>query len=249
MPSTQTDLYSLSVLLFYLLMMHHPLEGKREAEVHCLDLPAMTRLYGTEPLFIFDPQNQANTPDPALHQNALLFWPLYPQFLRDLFVHAFTDGLRDPQHGRIRESAWRAALARLRDALLYCAACGAENFYDAETSRTSEGKAALCWACQHELILPTHLTIGKQVIMLNHNTQLFPHHVDAERLYDFAQPIASVTRHPTDPRIWGLQNLSSQSWTCTLAGGQVKAVPPGRSVTLTVGTRIHFGSAEGEIQR
>ncbi len=249
LPSTQTDLYSLAVLLFYLFMIHHPLEGKREAEVHCLDRPAMIRLYGTEPLFIFDPENQANAPDRTLHQNALLFWPLYPQFLRDLFVHAFTDGLRDPQHGRVRESAWRAALARLRDAILYCAACGVENFSDQETPNASSGKPARCWACQREITPPAHLVIGKQMIMLNHDTQLFPHHVDAERLYDFTQPIAAVTRHPTDPRIWGLQNRSSQPWTCTLAGGQVKAVPPGRSVTLAVGTRIHFGKTEGEIRR
>ena len=54
-PSTQTDLFSLSVLLFYMLMVHHPLEGKQELAIKCLDLPAMNRLYGTDPLFIFDP--------------------------------------------------------------------------------------------------------------------------------------------------------------------------------------------------
>src|SRR5947209_12827746 len=46
-PSSQTDLFSLSVLLFYMLMMHHPLEGKRELAIKCLDLPAMKKLYGT----------------------------------------------------------------------------------------------------------------------------------------------------------------------------------------------------------
>jgi len=35
-PSTQTDLFSLSVLIFYMLMVHHPLEGKRETEIKCL---------------------------------------------------------------------------------------------------------------------------------------------------------------------------------------------------------------------
>lgn len=32
-PSTQTDLFSLSVLLFHIFMVHHPLEGKREAAI------------------------------------------------------------------------------------------------------------------------------------------------------------------------------------------------------------------------
>ncbi len=54
-PGTQTDLFSLAVLLFYMFVMHHPLEGKKELAIKCLDLPAMKKLYGTEPLFIFDP--------------------------------------------------------------------------------------------------------------------------------------------------------------------------------------------------
>jgi len=33
-PSRNTDLFSLSVLLFYMLMLHHPLEGKLEAEIN-----------------------------------------------------------------------------------------------------------------------------------------------------------------------------------------------------------------------
>ena len=41
-PSSQTDLFSLAVLLFYMLVNHHPLEGAREADIRCFDLPAMT---------------------------------------------------------------------------------------------------------------------------------------------------------------------------------------------------------------
>ena len=40
-PSIDTDLFSLSVLLFYMFMLHHPLEGKKEQEIRCMDLPAM----------------------------------------------------------------------------------------------------------------------------------------------------------------------------------------------------------------
>jgi len=83
-PSTQTDLFSLSVLLFYLLMMHHPLEGQKELEIRCFDWPAMVRLFGEEPVFIFDPHNTSNRPVPGYHDNALVFWPLYPRFIREL---------------------------------------------------------------------------------------------------------------------------------------------------------------------
>ena len=55
-PNIATDLYSLAVILFYMFMVHHPLEGRREREITCLDLAAMKKLYGTEALFIFDPE-------------------------------------------------------------------------------------------------------------------------------------------------------------------------------------------------
>jgi hypothetical protein len=126
MPSTETDLFSLSVLLFYMLMVHHPLEGKLETEIKCLDLPAMTKLYGTHPVFIFDPNDRSNEPIPGYHDNAIAFWPIYPASLKVLFTKAFTLGLRDPQHGRVRESEWRRAMVEIRDAILYCTRCGSE---------------------------------------------------------------------------------------------------------------------------
>jgi serine/threonine protein kinase len=247
-PSTQTDLFSLSVLLFYMFMMHHPLEGKKELEIKCLDLPAMRKLYGTEPLFIFDPVDTSNAPVPAHHKNALLFWAVYPQFLRELFTRAFTDGIRDPKHGRVRESNWRAAMVRLRDSIIYCGHCNAENFYDPEALSASNGTPGACWSCRQALRLPPRLRIGREVVMLNHDTRLFLHHVDDEEKYNFNQAIATVTRHPTDPNIWGLKNLSQHNWSSTSMSGEVRDVWPGRSVTLAVGTKINFGRITGEIR-
>lgn len=249
-PSSQTDLFSLSVLLFYMFMMHHPLEGKRELAIRCLDLPAMKKLYGTEPVFIFDPADTSNAPDPAHQKNALVFWAIYPGFLRHLFTKAFTEGIRDPLHGRVRESNWRAAMVRLRDSIIYCGHCKAENFYDAQAHATADAHASAdsCWSCRARLHLPPCLRISRNTeVMLNHNAHLFPHHLDDERRYDFTQPLATVTRHPTEANIWGLKNLSHQNWSATTAHGEVKDVRPGRSVTLALGTRINFGRAEGEI--
>ncbi len=247
LPSTQTDLFSLAVLLFYIFMVHHPLEGAQETAIKCLDLPAMTRLYGTEPVFIFDPRDERNRPLPGIHDNALSFWPIYPRSLRDLFTRSFTEGLRHPQDGRVRESEWRATLAHLCDAIVYCAGCGAEGFYDPDALREGGGRAGSCWSCGAALTLPPRIRIGRHVVMLNRDTQLFPHHLDAQRRYDFAQPAAAMAQHPGDPRVWGLKNLSQEKWVITTPDG-ARDVPPGRSVTLASGTRIHFGHTEGEIR-
>lgn len=246
-PNTQTDLFSLSVLLFYLFHIHHPLEGQREAAIKCFDLPAMTQLYGVDPLFIFDPSDASNWPVPGIHDNALEHWLIYPQFLRNLFIQAFTIGLRDP-HERVRESQWRAALVQLRDAVLYCGHCGAENFYDGEAFRNSGGQPGHCWSCKKPLTLPFRLRLDRNVVMLNHDTHLFPHHLDRQRLYDLSQPWAAVQRHPQNPNVWGLKNLSTVKWAITGSDGAIRDVEPGRSVAVAAGVKINFGSVEGEIR-
>lgn len=95
-PSRDTDRYSLAVLLFYLFMVNHPLEGKQEASIKCMDVAARVKLYGTDPIFIFDPDNKTNRPVPGIHDNANIYWPLYPEQLRQLFIKSFTVGLNNP---------------------------------------------------------------------------------------------------------------------------------------------------------
>lgn len=242
-PSTQTDLFSLAALLFYLFIVHHPLEGAREAAIHCFDLPAMTRLYGREAVFIFDPQDESNRPVPGLHDNALVFWPLYPRFLRAIFTKAFTAGLHDPLHGRVRESEWRAALVRLRDALFACPVCGAENFYDEDES----GQSLKCWSCQSHLQIPFRLVTRQGTTLLNADTRLYAHHLDAGAPYDFSTVLAEIVPHPQDKNKRGLKNLSGATWQVTAGSGAQQALPSGRSVSLVDGLRINFGTSEGEV--
>ena len=247
LPSTQTDLFSLAVLLFYMLMIHHPLEGKKELAIHSFDLPAMTKLYGEEPLFIFDPTDNSNAPVTGMHDNALLLWPIYPPLIRKLFTTAFTNGLKDPEHGRVREAEWRSAMANLRDWIFYCPNCAAENFYDGQAFRAAGGKPPACWHCAQGVELPYRIRIGSNVIMLNRDTELFPHHLDGQKLYDFSRALASVTQHPNDPKTWGLKNLSTQKWISTNVAGNMNEIEPGRSVKLESGLKIQFSTTQGEI--
>ncbi len=238
-PNTESDLFSLAILLFYMLMLHHPLEGKKEASIRCFDQSAMNKLYGTEPLFIFDPQDKSNAPVFGLHDNALVYWTLYPQFLRDVFTRAFTLGIND-QHGRIRENEWRVILINLRDSIFYCR-CGGQNFYDVNNVNH-------CWACNKPLVYPPRLHINNAVVMLNHDTMLYPHHTDQTQKFNFSKPQAAVNRHPQDPNRWGLQNIGSSAWTITLPDNSVKTVDPQRSVNLAAGISINFGNTTAEIR-
>jgi len=231
-----------------MLMVHHPLEGKKESDIKCLDLPAMNKLYGFEPIFIFDPNDDSNRPQPSYHDNALAFWPLYPQFVRDLFIKAFTVGIHDPQ-ARVRESEWRAAMVQLRDAIIYCPHCGAENFYDVARLKASGGHPGTCWSCNGNLVLPPRIRIDDDIVMLNWDTKLYPHHIDPDRMYDFTTPVAELAQHPRDPNIWGLKNIGPEKWVITTDTGDIKDVEPGRSTRLAAGIKVNFGKGiEGEIR-
>lgn len=245
-PNRETDKFSLAVLLFRMFMLHHPLEGKKETSIKCFDQPAKVKLYGAEPVFIFDPDDDSNRPDPRYHSIVNNFWPIYPQSFRDLMTKAFTKGLRDPQN-RVTETEWKQAMVRLRDAIMYCGNCSAENFYDPDTLKAAGGKSPACWSCAKEITLPFRIRIGKSVVMLNHDSKLYPHHVD-DNEYDFSSAVAEVARHPKDPKIWGLKNLSKDKWVMISADGAVKDVEPGRSASLVSGARINFGRIEGEVR-
>lgn len=239
-PSRNTDLWSLAVLLFYLLVVHHPLEGKRSLEYQWWDDAAMQDLFGRRPLFIFDRNDPSNEPVAGYHDNALILWPLYPAFLRDLFHQAFERGTSDPVEGRVRESVWRAALARLRDSIVYCPGCGRQNLFDESATQ------AACWSCDAALATPLRLRFGRHVVVLNHDTQLFAHHL--RRDYDLEHAIAEIARHPGDETVWGLRNLGSTAWAASAPGRDAFEVAPGRSATLVVGLEIDFGTTRAIVE-
>jgi DNA-binding helix-hairpin-helix protein with protein kinase domain len=237
-PSARTDLYSLAVLVFSVLMVGHPLLGRRELEFPCLDADAEQRLFGSDPVFVYDPVDESNRPVPEMHAAVQANWPLYPDFVRDLFVQAFTRGLRDPVNGRVRESVWRSAMARLRDGVVSCPSCRKENFADRGTPRS-------CWACGRDLGEPLVLVLDGRRLVLNDDTVVTRHHLFAD--YDLHTVLGRVSRHPERADVWGLRNLGEASWTVRLPGGRSAVVPSGGTATLVRGAEIDFGPVVGKV--
>lgn len=59
--------------------------------------------------------------------------------------------------------------------------------------------------------------------------------------------VAEVTRHPSDPALLGLTNLSTGVWETVTASGMRREIGPGQTIKLALGTRIDFGSTDGEV--
>ncbi len=240
-PSTKTDLYSMAVLMFCMLFISHPLDGANEARIHALDDAANLALYGTHPIFIFDPVNTENRPVAGIHDNALLFWEIYPSFLKEKFIKAFTKGMNSPTD-RIVEREWKDTLIKLMNSTIICPYCNAEVFYD-ETNEEN-GTRNYCWNCRSLINKPPILRIGKHMLPISSSLKIKAHHLNNN--YDLTKVEASITRNPKNPSQMGLKNEGSSNWTYIRTDGTQGVVPPGKSAALIQGIKIVFGNETGE---
>lgn len=239
-PSRETDRYSLAVLLFYLFMVNHPLDGKLETDIKCMDMPARVKLYGTHPVFIFDPNDKSNRPTDGIHDNAEMYWNLMPAKMRDMFTYSFTVGLKEPSK-RITEPEWMTLFANMMSGLIKCD-CKAGIFYDEELEK--KNLPHVCWSCGKTVQVPTKLIVGKNRVLLNQNTKIMSHHVYND--YDMETVVGSVVQNPKNPSLWGIRNEDKVNWTYQKPDGIQIPVEIGRTAGIAGGVKIHFSDSIGE---
>ena len=239
-PSTATDLHSLAVLLFYIFMIADPFQGEMVNNIKCFDQAAKTLVYGKKPVFIFDPNDKSNRPVKGVDDNATVFWNLYPDYFKDLFVRTLADGLHNPNK-RVQEVEWQNALIRMMDGILTCQNCGAESFYNEAIE--SSGAGHICWYCSKSIQIPTAIRIGSNKIILNSDATITEHHVKDN--YNVTKIVATVSQNPKDPSIKGVKNESSENWVYEKVDGTQVTLPPGKSATIAKGCKIKFGQVEG----
>lgn len=240
-PSTITDLWSLSVLLFYILVVGHPLLGKRELEFESWDETTEIEMFGQAPIFVFHPSDERNRPDPRHHGPMTANWLTLTTRVRELFTTTFTDGVFD-RHKRVRESIWQRSMARLEDSIMLCSRCGAENFHDPK----ADGQT--CWACARPLAPPMKMVFSDgRWVVINDATKLWNHHVARVPSYDFETPVAEIVRHP-ERKVWGLRNLSHEAWHAVPPESDAVVVEPGRTFGLVPGTVFRFPESEATLE-
>lgn len=242
-PSSRTDLYSMAVLFFQVLFQWHPLHGQREASLKTRSAETLTEFYRSEPPFIFDPSDGTNrlpSGDPFFTWLTAR-WNAMPSGLRDLFTRSFTKGIRNPDE-RVVELEWRAAMARLRDAVTRCPSCSFEVPLEPAAAGAPQPH---CSACGEVVPRPIRMTLGRYLVPMLPTRQLFAHHVDGTAAITLRDSVASVDVHPTDETMVGLRNLTPTPWQGRTGDGKPVVIVPGRTVRILDGLGIDFGRREG----
>ena len=241
MPECYTDRFSLSVVLFMLLCRAHPLEGVKAIAHVCLTESAEKKLYGSEPVFIFDPADVSNRPVRGVHNNPIKLWPMYPNFVQESFIKAFTKGIKEP-HTRITEKEWQKIFIKLREELFTCF-CGHDDLitnFDALPDSKIK-----CRSCKAEFLMPLKLQCKKEEVLLYPGNKLYAYHTGGGDSYDMET--GEVIQNKSNPALWGIRNMSDQSWHIKMPDGKAKNVGKNSVVPILKGVELDFGGNSGTI--
>lgn len=234
-PDSHTDRFSLAVVLYMLLFLNHPLEGKRTM-CPCLTEELERKSYGSDPVFVWDPANDANRPVRGVHTNEIKLWPLYPAFVRKTFEKAFSHEVmvgNDTTH-RVIEKEWQEVFTTLRDLTIKCS-CGSETFIDPSQ------QSCRCINCGKSIERPPILKVKKYHAALAPGKKLYACHVQYDS-DDFKEAKGEVISSRNNPSLLGLRNDSNNTWEAILPNGSSKGYPNGQVIKLGKGIKINFGN-------
>ena len=229
-PDVLSDRFSMSIILFRLLFINHPLEGKNS--VDCITNDSVMEYYGRNPIFVYDPQNSKNRPIPGTDHNLRLFWPIYPEYIKEAFIKSFSKDAMQDGNKRIIEKEWLNLFLRLKAGIIKCPYCKKETFIEKVGDN-------VCIECKGKIPVPAALEFINTSLPLYPTSKILYGNVDSDR-DDASEKIAEVVVSKSDNKVIGISNCSNQFIKVCLDDGTQKAIDPGKCIAIKRGLTIDF---------
>lgn len=228
-PDKFSDRFSLAVILFRLLFRRqHPLEGKYSM-APCMTPEYEKLYYGSQPLFLFDPDDNRNAPEAYLGQSAVMtLWPRYPAVIRNLFIQTFgKTGVRSPDKRPV-DITWLKAFTQLDACTINCPGCGRTVFLDPDSS-------VQCSKCGKQLRAPFNLLCGSFEIPVVPGTEITNYVVDPTSA-DCAGIYMRVVKQPDGQVVF--VNCSNDSWTVHYQDGRSETTEKNETAVILQGMKL-----------
>ena len=232
-PSTDTDLFSLAVILFELFFLSHPLEGANSCKHPCLTTAIEKELYAINPVFVMSKTDHSNAPVKGVFSNLINLWPVYPNYLHDAFDKAFTEGLKTVNK-RLSENEWKKVLYKLMDDAVVCPTCGEINF-------ASMGKNGIvkCTNCNKNYPIPFGINVNSFDIVAGKDKHLTDYHLS----YGDRHVVkGTFVENKKTQGVFGLKNDSDIIWQVEYPEKPIMTYEKGKVVTLIPNTVITIGN-------
>lgn len=222
-PDKNSDRFSMAVILFRLLFINHPLEGKRSTPP-CMTKELERRYYGEEPVFVYDPNDDRNRPVPGTDKNLKTFWPIYPQYIRELVERAFSHDVMLNKAPRVMEKEWLDVFIRFKASIVKCPHCKEETFIYEKGENT-------CIECRKKINVPNAIRFNTVTVPLYPGTKIMMWLVDWSQ-NDTETVLGQVVANPNDPTVFGIKNMSTMNWKINLPNGTQKPLASGAVVPI-----------------
>jgi DNA-binding helix-hairpin-helix protein with protein kinase domain len=216
-PDVHTDRFSLAVVLFMLWTHNHPLEGANACPV-CMDAAHEQRIYGTNPVFIFDPDDKSNRPVKGIHRGAIQNWPQLPSYMQDEFIKAFSKDVMNDPNKRIIDQEWLRLFIRMRGEIFKCPGCGEVYFADPLAKNP-------CPKCGRVNVFPIIIKTYHYNLPVHQRTKLYACHTDKDS--DDYQTLKAFVK--------------------VKDGKFILTRPDGDDVELQEGTKLNFGKEDLDV--
>jgi len=241
-PSSDSDLFTLALALFCLLVGRHPMENPQL--IFPTDAPR------------FHPPGDSAAPSELFGESrqAAARWKALTSSLREAFQLEFSNGVPDPQ-SRPSTKFWLSELRKASDQLIDCPTDGFASCVDtliaSGVEATTELAPRLCPICNREILPGARLVIDRQlnkenppsptIVLLTPETKLYQYHFSRDG--EPREIVAQAQAHPNRPRTLGLRNVGNRSWKVVLSEGTEKQVDPGFVLELTDGAVVTIGDS------
>lgn len=233
--SAQTDAHSLAVLIFQLIMLRHPLIGRRTPNPNPPeDRDREDAAFGAGAFFTDDPKKHTNKFSDGLPFAAL------PRFLRELFYAAFVNGLSDPSQ-RPSAGRWARDLWQSLECMTECAQCRQRFFLS-----DSDAVCLFCKATNRRQRWWLVFDNGRRMLA-EPGRKLYEHHL-LDREFQFTKGLAQIQFTPQ--RDTWMMNLGSATWNLRTEKNGMTLCPPERAFPFNGVKAVEFGHGRtAEIQK
>ncbi len=238
MPDKRSDRFSLAVILFRMLFIEHPLEGKYSTPP-CMTPEYERKFYGSDPVFVLDPVDTRNAANNQLNTNTLRFWKIYPEYIRELFIQSFSKASMQPPYDRVIERTWLDAFVRLRSETAVCPHCGKETFITPKYTVS-------CMYCGGQLTCLNSIKFKRFEVPVYGGVKLYEGQVSSTD-EDFHYAVGEIVRNRKNPDKLGLRNLTQDVWSVKLPDNTVKTVAPDGIMPIIQGFELTIGNSTGTV--
>lgn len=239
-PDQMTDEYLLSVLLFEVLCQHHPLEGHDVAKCPVLNDDHLRKFYGTDPLFIFDRENDSNRPVKGVHLMVTGLWNRCPESIKKKFYREFSHSVMKDDVRGISVSVWYEALNYVRSSV-YTDQGGVEKIlmeFSGKKLRSREEQQK-----EVEKVAPLSWETGegnmRQSFFLIPGNKIYTSQLKLPALLDPSEIAGEIARGE-NTKLCYILNRTGEQWEAQYEDTQI-LVKPGETLLVKAGMSVQIG--------